>query len=222
MSPISSAIPRRLGSSGNQVLPSLIVDKQRDPAPELRIWTAGCATGEAAYSIGMLVMEALEHAEAAHRFNIRIFATDIDKHSIDYATHGVYPVSIANSVSPERLERFFIRQGDVYHVKRELRDLIVFAPHNVLEDPPFSSLDLIVCRNMLIYVQQEMQQRVLSEFNFALSPGYLFLGPSETIGKLDYQFEAWNSKWNIFRRKSHYASLAMHEVLLESCPAHPV
>ena len=165
----------------------------------------------------MLAVEALEHAGAVGRLSVRIFATDIDKHSIDYAVHGVYPFSIENSVSPERLERFFVRQGEAYHVTRELRDLIVFAPHNVLRDPPFSGLDLIVCRNMLIYVQQDMQQRVLSQFTFSLSSGgYLFLGPNEMIGKLDHKFEAWSSKWNIFRRKSHDASPASHEALSEA------
>ncbi|WP_235680221.1 chemotaxis protein CheB [Paenibacillus albicereus] len=199
------------------VLPKLLRQKAGAASPELRIWTAGCSTGEEAYSIGMLVAEALAAEGLADRVHVRIFATDVDKQSIDYANHGVYPLTIESTVGQERLERFFVRHGDTYQVTRELRRMIVFAPHNLTKDPPFSNLDLITCRNMLIYLQPEMQQKVLSLFNFALaSGGYLFLGPSETIGRLDHLFETTSSKWNIFKQKQKSRKLsAAPQMLLE-------
>ncbi|MGU3471402.1 chemotaxis protein CheB [Paenibacillus sp. D51F] len=198
-----------------KVLPKLVRAKLLNKSTELRIWTAGCSTGEEAYSIGMLALEVLEQEGAQNRFSVRIFATDVDKQSIDYANHGVYPLSIGTSVSKARLDKYFVRHGDTYQVTRELRRLIVFAPHNLTKDPPFSNLDLISCRNMLIYLQPEMQQKVLSLFNFALTPGgFLFLGPSETVGRQDHLFESSNGKWNIFRHKSQRKSSASGAALL--------
>ncbi|SIQ88750.1 two-component system, chemotaxis family, CheB/CheR fusion protein [Paenibacillus sp. RU4T] len=198
-----------------KVLPKLVRAKLQNKSTELRIWTAGCSTGEEAYSIGMLALEVLEQEGLQNRFSIRIFATDVDKQSIDYANHGVYPLSIGTSVSKARLDKYFVRHGDTYQVTRELRRLIVFAPHNLTKDPPFSNLDLISCRNMLIYLQPEMQQKVLSLFNFALTPGgFLFLGPSETVGRQDHLFEPANGKWNIFRHKIQRKNSASGATLL--------
>ncbi|AJY74455.1 chemotaxis protein CheB [Paenibacillus beijingensis] len=193
-----------------KVLPQLIMQKLNGKGnPELRIWTAGCSTGEEAYTLAMLVIEELEKQKLACLFTVRIFATDVDKQSIDYANHGVYPLSIENSVDKHYLTRFFVRQGDTYQVTKELRRVVVFAPHNLTKDPPFSNLDLISCRNMLIYLQSDMQLKVLSLFHFALSSsGFLFLGPSETIGKLSHMFEPYNSKWNVFRHKASRKSVS--------------
>ncbi|OXM15065.1 CheR family methyltransferase [Paenibacillus herberti] len=200
----------------DKVLPELLLQKAEGNCQDLRIWSAGCSTGEEAYSIGMLIMEALEAEGLTDGIRVRIFATDVDKQSIDYANHGVYPLSIENSISPDRLSRFFTKQGDSYQVTRELRRLIVFAPHNLTKDAPFSNLDLIACRNLLIYLQPAAQQKVLSLFNFALSAGgYMFLGPSETISRMDHLFEVTSSKWNIFHHKSSQKLPALSSLNIE-------
>lgn len=185
-----------------QVLPRIVESKTKER--EVRIWTAGCSTGEEAYSLAMLMTEYMDGLPDPESYTIRIFATDVDKDTIEYANFGVYPVSIESSVSKERLARFFTRQGEAYQVTKELRRMVVFAPHNLIKDPPFSNLDLITCRNMLIYLENEMQRKVLSLFHFALNPsGFLFLGPSETIGRLDHLFVPINSKWNMFQHKNY-------------------
>ncbi|MFB9329323.1 CheR family methyltransferase [Paenibacillus aurantiacus] len=194
--------PEAFSLLAEQLLPRIFEAKSKER--EVRIWTAGCSTGEEAYSLAMLVTEFMDGLPDAESYTIRIFATDVDKHSIEYANFGVYPLSIESSVSQQRRERFFTRQGDTYQVSKELRRMVVFAPHNLIKDPPFSNLDLITCRNMLIYLESEMQRKVLSLFHFALNPsGFLFLGPSETIGRLDHLFEPFHAKWNMFQHKAY-------------------
>lgn len=145
----------------------------------VRIWSVGCATGEEAYSLAILL---LEHASRLDRPpEIQVFATDLHEASVQSAREGLYSDTIETDIPPERLERFFVRENDHYRIRPAVREAIVFAPHNVMEDPPFSHLDLISCRNMLIYLQCEVQQEIISLFHYALRPGgYLLLGSAET------------------------------------------
>jgi PAS domain S-box-containing protein len=160
------------------VLPVLFRDKNVEN--ELRIWVAGCATGEEAYSLAMLVAERTWGVTDAPK--VQIFATDIDESAIAAAREGLYTLNDAADVSTERLQRFFKKEGDSYRVIREIREMILFAAHNFLKDPPFSRLDLVSCRNVLIYLNATAQERVMETFHFALKPGgFLFLGNSESV-----------------------------------------
>ncbi len=155
-----------------------IFQKGREGHP-LRVWVAGCATGEEAYSIAMLLLE--EAALHDIRPEIQVFGSDMDARGLTIAREGRYPVAIEADLSEERLRRFFTREGEYYRVKRELRDAVLFASHSVLKDPPFSRVDLISCRNLLIYLDRDLQQQVLATLHYALNPdGYLFLGSSES------------------------------------------
>jgi two-component system, chemotaxis family, CheB/CheR fusion protein len=164
----------------------------------IRIWVVGCSTGEEAYSIAMLFLE--EIATAKGNIKLQIFASDIDEDAIAIARDGLFPLSIEANVSPERLARFFIKQDHGYRVSRELRTSIVFSVHDVIADAPFSRLDLISCRNLLIYLRREVQERVLSLFHFALREGgILFLGTSESVGGFGDQFESISKSNKIYR-----------------------
>ncbi|HVK11841.1 MAG TPA: chemotaxis protein CheB, partial [Gemmataceae bacterium] len=183
---------------GREVLPALL---GRLPAgDEFRLWVAGCATGEEAYSLAVLVREA---ADALPRpVPVKIFATDAHRASLDTAGAGVYPEAALAGMSPERLTRFFTRTAGGYQVSAELRKMVVFAQHNVLKDAPFTRLDLVACRNLLIYFQPAAQKRVLSLFHFALKTGgALFLGPSETTGEVGDEFEPIDPHWRVYRKR---------------------
>jgi two-component system, chemotaxis family, CheB/CheR fusion protein len=167
----------------------------------IRVWVPGCSTGEEAYSLAMLF---LEESAARRAVKLQIFASDVSAEALDFARNGVYPEAITADVSAERLQRFFTRQDQGYRVSRELREAIVFTDHDLLADPPFSRIDLVSCRNLLIYLQPEEQRKVLSLFHFALNDGrYLFLGASETIGQLTEFFEPVSSTLRIFRSIGH-------------------
>ena len=172
---------------------------QRRPDRPLRIWVAGCATGEEAYSIAMTVAEC-----AGSAFNpslVKILASDIDERALETARAGRYPAGIAADVGADRLARFFVHDGDGYAIRKELRDVVVFARQNLLGDPPFSQLDLVSCRNVLIYVEAEAQKRAIAIFHFALNPGgLLFLGSAETTSGAESLFEPVSSKHRLFRR----------------------
>ena len=160
-----------------QVIPAIL--KTRNPQNDLRIWVAGCATGEEAYSVAMLVLEQIERL--ANPPSVQIFATDIDTSALAHAREGFYTHTDAADVSAERLSRFFTKEGSGYRAVRDLRRIILFTNHNALKDPPFSKLDLVTCRNLLIYFDPIAQNRMMETFHFALTPGsYLFLGSSET------------------------------------------
>ncbi len=187
-----------------QVMPRLFTD--RGPQDQIRVWVAGCATGEEAYSIGILL---LEHAR---RYRdppqIQIFATDIDEDALTEARAGRYPTTIAVDVSPERLEKFFVAEAGSYRVSQELRELVLFSPHNLLRDPPFSKLDLISCRNLMIYLNREAQSRALSVFHFGLKPdGNLLLGASESA-EHSAMFSMLDAKARIFARRMVPTSLS--------------
>jgi len=173
----------------------------RPVGTQLRVWTPGCSTGEEAYSIAMLFQEQMEHS--GRQFNLQVFATDIDQTAIEKARVGLYPANIAADVTPERLGRFFIREGDdAFRVKKSIRDVLVFAEQDVIKDPPFSKIDLLTCRNLLIYMQAELQRKVIPIFHYALNPGgFLFLGSSESVGEFTNLFEAIDRKWKLYLRK---------------------
>ena len=174
-----------------------IVRERKENQP-IRVWVAGTSTGEEAYSIAILFVEAFERAR--RWFEIKIFATDVEQQNIDAAGSGVFPESIASEVSPLRLERFFTQRGSHFMVKSEIRQSIVFARHNLLDDPPFTRMDLVTCSNILIYFQVPAQERVLRRLQYALLPGsHLFLGSSESLGELAADFSVVNARQKIFR-----------------------
>ncbi len=183
---------------GSQVIPQLLGRAQQGDG--LRVWVAGCATGEEAYSIAMLLDEATQQVGRAWDF--KIFATDVHRASLEFASVGMYEESSLAKVTPARLDRYFIRRGMHYHVTQDLRKRIVFAPHNVIRDAPFTKLDLISCRNMLIYLQPAAQKKVLSLFHFGLKAGgIMFLGPSESPGEISDEFDQLDGHWKIFRKR---------------------
>jgi two-component system, chemotaxis family, CheB/CheR fusion protein len=180
-----------------QVIPKLFEQKQEG---EIRIWSLGCATGEEAYGLAMLLFE--EAAKLGIHPHFQIFASDLDEGSIARAREGLYPAAIEADVSVERLESFFVREGNHYRVKNELRDVVLFTNHNVLRDPPFSRQHLIACRNVLIYLQREVQEKVFDIFHYALNPyGYLFLGSSESAEHLPDLFHIVDKTHRIFQSK---------------------
>ena len=179
-----------------EILPQLFQDKTEDRA--LRVWVAGCASGEEAYSVAILLREYLDE----HQKNIRLqlYATDLDDEAIAVARAGVYPPNIAQDVQPERLRRYFIKEETGYRVKTEIREMLVFAIQNVIKDPPFTKLDLLCCRNLLIYLEPALQDRLMAIFHYALNPGgILFLSPSESIGHHADLFTAQHRKWKFYR-----------------------
>ena len=161
----------------NEVIPQIVADK--DAGAPIRTWVVGCATGEEAYSVAMLLHE--HAAQQKPPPALQVFATDIDRNALSFARRGVYPESIAADLVADRLERFFVREGSTYRVRSELSDIVLFAEHNLLTDPPFLNLDLISCRNLLIYLERDLQESVFALFHYALRPtGYVFLGASES------------------------------------------
>ena len=178
------------------VIPAILAQKHGDET--VRIWVPGCATGEEAYSIAMLFLDHVGQRDI--RPEIQIFATDLDVKALAVAREGHYPETLSADVPEERLRKYFVREGDEYRIKREVRDLIVFAQHSVLRDPPFSRLDLISCRNFLIYINRDVQQKVIGIFHYALLPhGYLFLGSSEAADHLDGLFRILDRASRIFQ-----------------------
>ncbi|HYD66418.1 chemotaxis protein CheB [Azospirillum sp.] len=164
----------------------------------IRVWVCGCATGEEAYSIAILFAEAMERLGVS--IDVKLFATDIDQDSIEFASVGEYPPSISEDVSPERLERYFTPRGDKVCVARDIRRMVVFATHNIMRDPPFTKMDLVSCRNLLIYMDTPLQRKVLSLFQYALRQGgFLFLGSSETLGDLSAEFHTVDSRNKLFQ-----------------------
>ena len=168
----------------------------------MRIWVPGCATGEEAYSLAMLVIEKI--STLRKDVKLQLFASDVDECALTIARNGVYPDSIAEDVSAARLKRFFKKEDHSYRVTPELRDTVVFANQNILADAPFSKLDLISCRNLMIYLTPDAQERVIQMFHFALNDGgTLFLGMSETARNHDALFEPLSKKYRVYKRVGH-------------------
>ena len=163
-----------------EALPSMLRGKGKNST--LRVWIPGCSTGEEAYSIAICLAECIDQLKLTSLIKTQIFATDIDKDAVDRARQGLYLPTIAADVSPERLQRYFVKDDHGYRVSKQIREMIVFAPQNLIMDPPFTKLDLLCCRNLLIYFTGELQKKVLPLFHYTLNPGgILFLGSSETI-----------------------------------------
>lgn len=181
-------------------IPKLFSGKKSGDA--IRIWIPGCSTGEEAYSIAILIMEYIQKLKQS--FTIQIFATDIDAAAIATARAGIYPLDIATNISKERLKRYFIKNSDSnsYRIQQNIRDMLVFSIHDVIKDPPFSRLDLISCRNLLIYMNVELQQKLISLFHYALNTdGVLLLGNSETLGELTNLYSVLDPKAKLFQCK---------------------
>ena len=177
-----------------------IIEKKRGSNEAIRVWIAGCATGEEAYSIAISFYEAFENEKLPP--NIKIFATDVHRKSLHFASQGVYPEASFGEVAPSRLAKYFNKRIDGYEIIPEIRKMIVFAPHDLANDAPFTKLDLVTCRNLLIYFQPVVQKKVISLFHFALRTGsYMFLGPSETPGDLLDEFEVEDRKWRVYKKR---------------------
>lgn len=182
---------------GEKCLPELVSKKE---GHEFRCWVPGCSTGEEAYTIAILLKECMEVAKKT--MDVKIFATDIDKRAILVAGNGEYPESITADLSPTLLAKYFYRNGENFQIARYIREMVVFAQHNLIKDPPFTNIDLISCRNLLIYLQPVLQKKALELFNFSLNPeGILLLGTSETTGEASDYFEALHHKWKIYRSR---------------------
>ncbi|WP_243438696.1 chemotaxis protein CheB [Fundidesulfovibrio soli] len=206
------------------VIPTILANA----APEIgvRVWVAGCATGEEAYSVAMLFLERTSGMERPP--SVKIFATDVHRESLDVASAGIYTEENMVNVSSMRRDRFFRQSNSHFQVTQELRQMIVFTQHDVVNSPPFTKIDLIVCRNLLIYLQPAVQKKVLALFHFALKPkGILFLGPSETLGEMEDEFDSVDRHWRIhskrrearltnFARKQDGFAMTSHQIVLPS------
>ncbi|NTU67675.1 MAG: PAS domain S-box protein [Chlorobiaceae bacterium] len=182
-----------------QIIPQILA--ARSGGGVLRAWVVGCSTGEEAYSLAMVFRDVIASLKPAGNFKLQIFATDLDKDAIEKARLGTYPLNITADVSPERLKKYFEKDDRSYRISREIRETIVFAPHNVIMDPPFTKLDILVCRNLLIYMEQELQKKLFPLFHYSLnSGGALFLGSAETVGPNGHLFETIDNKQRLFRK----------------------
>ncbi len=192
-----------------QVLPALL--QRKEPNTTIRFWISGCSTGEEAYSMGMILLEVMDTIK--RQFDVKIFATDIDAAALDVARKGLYPENIGADVTGDRLKRFFIKEQGLLKVNKQLRDMIVFSLQNVIKDPPFSRVDLVSCRNLMIYLDNVLQKKIISLFHYTLNPGgILVLSTSESIGEHPDLFQPINRKWKIFERKKGF---------VETIPAYP-
>ncbi len=195
--------PEAFRALEEQIIPRLFAGKGADAM--IRIWAPGCSTGEEAYSLAILLTERQEALKKG--FKVQVFATDIDSQAIAAARAGIYPASIAADLTPERLARFFAAESgeSAFRIHKGIRDMLVFSEQNVIKDPPFSRLDLISCRNLLIYLGGNLQKKLIPLFHYALNPdGYLFLGTSETVGEFGDLFAALDRKQKTFRRKEDH------------------
>jgi two-component system CheB/CheR fusion protein len=200
----------------SQAIPKLFADK---PVGSLiRVWSIGCSTGEEAYSIAILLQEHLQKLKQSYA--IQVFATDLDGRAISTARGGLYPASIAVDLTPERLARFFTAEADGsgYRIHKTIRDMLVFSEQNVIKDPPFSKLDLISCRNLMIYLNADLQKKLMPLFHYALNAqGILFLGTSEGVGEFSELFSVLDRKAKLYQRKAHY--LGLQRLTLGSIPS---
>jgi len=186
----------------------------------LRVWVPACSSGEEAYSLAMVFKEALEQVKPEARFTLQIYATDLDPDAINRARKGCYPSNIAADVSMERLARHFTPEGEGFRVRKDIREMVVFAPQNIISDPPFTRLDLLSCRNLLIYFNAQLQKKLLPLFHYGLNHGgLLLLGSAESIGNFGHLFEVVNSKARLFRRSEQPIPLSQLE-FPAGLPAH--
>ncbi len=180
-------------------IPSLLAS--RPSGHTLRAWVPGCSTGEEAYSLAIVLKEAVDALKPKKEFSIQVFATDLDRDAVDKARQGVFPITIAADVSEERLRRFFAKEEHGYRVRKEIREMVIFAPQNLIMDPPFTKLDLLSCRNLLIYLTPDVQKKLIPLFYYSLNPGgLLLLGSAETIGHNTDLFNPLNGKTRLYQR----------------------
>ncbi|GJQ63224.1 MAG: chemotaxis protein CheR [Melioribacteraceae bacterium] len=199
--------PDAFSSLREKVIKSLMTNKKK----VIRVWSAGCSTGEEVYSLAILLQE-MKHLLNLD-IQIKIFATDVDKSAIDIASLGIYPESGVADLDPEYFTKYFHKVENGYKVVEDIRNMIVFATHNILKDPPFSKLDLLVCRNLFIYLKPDVQSRILSMFYYSLnSQGFLFLGSSETLGGLSEAFDIIDSKYKIYKYSENYSPVKGMEI----------
>ncbi len=192
------------------IIPDLIT--RLEPGSILRAWVPGCSTGEEAYSLAIVFKEVLEKINPHGGFSLQVFATDLDAEAIEIARKGIFPESISDNLSDERLNRFFLKTTDGYFINTEIREKVVFAHHNILMHPPFTKIDILSCRNLLIYMEAELQKRMLGLFYYSLNPeGILVLGSSESLGSQNHLFVPLDLKWKIFRRSANLVTPDLFE-----------
>ncbi len=195
----------------HEVLPGLV--SSRASSGVIRAWVPGCSTGEEAYSLAMVLKEATEGIKTLRTMTIQVFATDLDHNAIEKARVGLYPENIAADVSPERLRRFFIHEERGYRVNKDIRESVVFAPQNVIMDPPFTKMDIVSCRNLLIYLSADIQKKLIPLFHYCLNPGgVLFLGTAETVGTFTSLFSPLDSRTRLYRRTDQMAATLPFEL----------
>jgi len=208
---------------GQEVVPRLLAD--RPSGGLIRAWSAGCSTGEEAYSLAIIFKEALAKLKPKQNYTLQIFATDLDQDAIDRARQGFYPPNITADVSSERLGKYFIKEEDGYQIGKEIREMVIFATQNLIMDPPFTKLDVLVCRNLLIYLEPELQKKLLPMFHYSLNPnGILFLGSAETVSTFTDLFSPLDAKSRLFRRRPsvlHAEAIAFPVTVAPSLPGTP-
>src|SRR5205823_1554754 len=183
----------------NRVIPKLLDSKTADD--QIRVWVPGCATGEEAYSIAILLREEMQRRDLS--LKVQIFATDIDDHALEIARNGIYPQAAVRDLPDDKLNLYFRKQANTYRIDKEVREMCIFSVHNLIKDAPFSKLDLISCRNLLIYFDPVLQQRVLALFHFGLQQrGYLFLGPAENVTPQPKLFSRGDSRARLFKARA--------------------
>jgi len=183
----------------SEAIPELLAS--RPLGKTLRAWVPGCSTGEEAYSLAIVFKEALDEIKPRGKFSIQIFATDLDRDAIEKARQGIFSANITADISEARLKRFFTKEENGYRVRKEIREMVIFAPQNLIMDPPFTKLDILSCRNLLIYLTTEVQKKLIPLFHYSLAPGgILFQGSAETVGDFTHLFSPLNAKSRLFRR----------------------
>lgn len=196
-----------------EVIPAIFATKTAEQ--QVRIWTPGCATGEEAYSLAILFYEYMQQHNCFH--DVKIFATDINASALEGASKGVYSAVSMADIPAERLQQFFTKKEDCYEIGRHVRSMVVFAQQNLIKDPPFAKIDLLVCRNLLIYLKSNLQQHILSLFHFALkNKGFLYLGSSESIGEFSDVFTPLSTKWKIYQCKGSGSPRLPAQYLLDN------
>ena len=197
--------PKLYEALKEKVIPPLF--ESEDILHTIRIWVVGCSTGEEAYSMAMILKE---HMDTINSYaKIQIFASDIDDEALNFARAAIYPEGIIADISPERLKHFFTKKDHTYIIHKHIREMVCFANHNLIKDPPFSKLDMISCRNLLIYLEPVLQKKLLPLFHYALKPNrFLILGNSETVGEFTNLFSVMDKDCKIFRRIGFSAGLA--------------
>jgi two-component system, chemotaxis family, CheB/CheR fusion protein len=187
-----------------------LVRQARQNGREIRVWSVGCSTGEEAYSLALLFREQIDRHRSGEELSVKIFASDVDSEAIEQASPGVFSGTVVSEAPPDLVERYFVRRDETFTIHRSVRDLVVFARHNALEDPPLTRMDVVLCRNLLIYLEPEAQQHILRRLSFALHPGgTLILGSSETVGEMVDRFEIVDRRLRIYRSRGRALPLGV-------------